>query len=128
MQAIFLGEKSAIFGDSFVISNFGDQLKKFGYILDGDWIYDPEQIQQIIDEYHDILIDGLKSPKAIIDFLNNEVKSKHHLIRGLCLGYPFSSVCEFSYRSREKLNISDTISTGAYGINWTDYGQSEQDS
>lgn len=128
MQAMFLGEKPAIFSDSFIKSHFGNQLKNFGFIIDGDWIYDPKQIQALIDDYQDIMPEDLKSPKDAIDFLNKGEKSDHHLIRGLFLGYPFSSSAEFSYRSREKLSIADGVIADTYGNHWSDYGEPEKDS
>jgi hypothetical protein len=65
LQAMFLGEKPAITWNH-LASNCADELQKLGYVQEGDYIYDPHQVEDVIKDNPDVFADrGLSAPNRV---------------------------------------------------------------
>ena len=92
---LFMGEKPSLFKENVDLS-FQQSLEESGFVFEGDYVYRPELVQEIMDTNQDVFKDFQgKTPQAVMKFLSTAPKNEYHLMRGLVLGFPRSSVEDF---------------------------------
>ena len=104
-QALFLGEKPAMFDRGKELSQYAYGVGPFGFEVSGDYIYSPERVQGIIDQNAEVFAShNLRTPEQAIDFLNNAGLTEQAMMRGLILGYPKEAVQEFERTKNSKID------------------------
>jgi len=105
LQALFLKEKPAIFafrGTADMI----ESLKTFGFKAQGDFIYDVEQVQSVIDSHTEFFTQyGSTDADEVMEKLAKEKNSSAVVCRGIVLGFPVASA--LGYERIDKYKVSD---------------------
>ena len=96
LQALFLGEKPALFSATSVARQLETELRAFGIESVGAYSYSPEAVQTVLqtfpDDFKDLPTD---SPQAFMSFLAAQDAKSYGLQRGLILGFPRPSIEQF---------------------------------
>ena len=134
LKALFLKEKPAVLlGPGFdpadlyiapVIKSF----ESFGIGTVNKYVYDKEQVQNVIDTHKDLFgAFGSNDPDEIMALIADGNTEINHLAIGVLLGFPLESVKEFERYSKEKregTGSSKPRSVNVYGIHWMDFDNS----
>jgi hypothetical protein len=98
IQALFLGEKPAVFGVTSVARSLEAELRQFGLESAGDYVYSPQAIQAVLQgspaDFEGLPID---SPQSFMTFLASQDMRTYALQRGLILGYPRAAIQQYEY-------------------------------
>ncbi len=132
LKALFLGEKPVVLletpldPDNLEIINL---LKSFGIEVKGKYVYDKEQVGDVIKKHKEIFeIFGSDDPDTIMGSIGeNKSAVGNHLAVGILLGLPTESVKKYEYYENEKRNgIQPTKrqTINVYGIRWIDFDDS----
>lgn len=96
LQALFLGEKPAVFWNKFAETN-AVLLRKWGFETCDKYTYDPARVQAVLDRHQEDIapkFQGLEA-KAYMQLLSESDKKDNDRERGLILGFPLSAVKYF---------------------------------
>lgn len=104
-QAMFLGEKPAIFNHN-LLANESDKdlLRKYGFKIAGNFIYDPGQVRTVIEQYPEIFKKfETTDPDEVMNLVSAAAFTEEHIVRGLVLGFPLESVQAYERTDTQKL-------------------------
>jgi hypothetical protein len=132
LKALFLREKPAVLLEIPIDSNDSvnlaivDLLKTFGIEVAGKYIYDKEQVRDMIKKHKDIFETlGSDDPDKVMDSISeNKLAGEGHLIVGTLLGFPIESIKRFDKEEREEIKFSKRKNVNVYGISWVDFDDS----
>lgn len=129
LQAVFLGEKPAIFLHSnSMVDIIEDSLfEEFGLTHVGRYIYDHEQVQKVIDEHGDRFKQiGIRDDDHFMDALSTASPMSYHIERGIILGYPVASVEAYEKQDKLQIDTDNGHHVNVHGIIWVDYAVSAE--
>lgn len=103
LQAMFLGEKPAIF--SSWPENIEDNLRSAGFELTLNYIYAPEQVSIVMEEHsNEFSQHNLTTPQEVMEFLDKAELKEHSTMRGLVLGFPIKATENYTRREHFKFS------------------------
>lgn len=104
LQAMFLGEKAATFRNS-LARDTKRQLESLGFYFKGDYAYQPEIVQKVIDENKYLFEQqNLTTVEEVMASLANADDQALDVIRGLVLGFPLRSILDFEKFSKSGIH------------------------
>lgn len=113
IQAMFLGEKPAVF-ETKLARDSKEILAQKGLKFAGDYVYDPELVQEVIEKYADEFQRyGFSSSEEVMNALAAANPRDLSTIRGLVLGFPESAVRDYAFT--ESLRI-DNVAERLYNL------------
>lgn len=136
LKALFLGEKPVILLQQNIDFDNPDHLKmvnllkSFGVEIVGGYVYDKEQVKDVMIKNEEIFkVFDSKDPDKIIKLIAEEDKLnksevKNHIATGILLGFPLESIKRYSEEERNGENFSKRKSVNVYGISWVDFNDS----
>ncbi len=103
LQAMFLGEKPAIF-HGLSDEDHKEKLRLLGFESVDNYTYDPNQVAKVMKDYpNEFSQHNLDTPEELMIFLDKAKPKEHSVIRGLVLGFPYEATR--SYNKMDSLRI-----------------------
>jgi len=132
LKALFLGEKPVVLLETLIDSNNPDNsvivglLKSFGIEVVGKYVYDKEQVRDVIAKHENIFeIFGSNDPDEVMGIIGeNKLAVSNHLAVGILLGFPIESIKKYSEEEKEGRKFSKRQGVNVYGVNWVDFDAS----
>jgi hypothetical protein len=97
-----------------------DILKKHGYVIKNNWVYDPEQIDKLSEEYEDVFHGD------VLSCFEKPIKSLDDIKTGLVLGIPYNAAHSYSQyysSSNNHTKAISGISVNVFGHCWIDFAE-----
>lgn len=111
VQALFLGEKPAVFKNSFALAN-KEALESNGFKFFGDYCYHPQLVMEVIEKNRDVFTSfSEKNPETVMQELMKAPLNELSEARGIILGIPRTAAKAYKEVSQGEVNriIEDLI-------------------
>ncbi|MBP7113873.1 MAG: hypothetical protein KBA40_00295 [Candidatus Peribacteraceae bacterium] len=108
LQAIFLGEKPAMFSNNVpkVTEYLGEELQRSGLRCAGYYIYKPEAVERILREHPKEFEEfPIASAEEFMQALARVSMEQFETSRGLILGYPIASITAYEKQNKFQLHL-----------------------